>query len=537
MTSQPLQIKNPLQPLDYQDSELIVGLVCAVGTDYRPVADAIGSTLGRYRYSTQIIKISELIEALTDQPLVDSPETKRISTRMDAGNYACQKTGRHDIWALAAIAEISRRRGDMRPKPRTAHVILTLKRPAEVAALRKVYNHGFLLIGVFATEQERLEYLIERNAPKDDAIALIKRDAEEPNRDYGQHTRDTFQLCDVFVQNKDGAYRTELERFFDLVFSNPYITPTQDEHGMFLAYASSLRSGQLSRQVGAAILSRRGDLLATGCNDVPKAGGGLYWPGKGDKRDEVLGYDSNDLQRDKMVTQMTTILSEVDRAEADTNSEKFREIFSAFAAPDQLNRAVEAYRKMGQEEAEGRQKKAAPRFRSALDITEFGRAVHAEMDALLMCARSGISPRGATLYVTTFPCHNCTRHIIAAGIERVYYIEPYAKSRAEELHEDAIIVEDRVRKRTRQTGWRIPFKPFVGIGPRRYFDLFSLALSSGHELIRKISGRTFPIDCQNGVVRTGLSPNTYMQREAIAVEKLEVIPSQQLELDIKVDED
>jgi deoxycytidylate deaminase len=27
-----------------------------------------------------------------------------------------------------------------------------------------------------------------------------------------------------------------------------------------------------------------------------------------------------------------------------------------------------------------------------LDITEFGRAVHAEMDALLTCLRSGVSP-------------------------------------------------------------------------------------------------------------------------------------------------
>lgn len=534
MTKQPLQIKNPLQELDYRDSELVVGLVCAVGTDYRPVAEAIKSTLAKYRYSAQFVKISELIEAVTDQPLLNSPETKRISTRMDAGNRACQDAGRHDIWALAAIAEISRRRADMLPEPRAAHVILTLKRPAEVGALRKVYNHGFLLVGVYATEQERLEYLIEKNAPKDDAIALIRRDAEELNLEYGQHTRDTFQLCDVFVQYKDGAYRAELERFFDLVFSNPYITPTQDEHGMFLAYASSLRSGQLSRQVGAALLSRRGDLLATGCNDVPKAGGGLYWPGRGDERDEVRGYDSNDVQRDKMVTQMTEILSEVDRDSLEIRSDRFRQVFSEFSAPGRLEDAVAAFRKQEEESAELRQRGTAPRFRGALDITEFGRAVHAEMDALLMCARSGVSPRGGTLYVTTFPCHNCTRHIIAAGIERVYYVEPYAKSRAEELHEDAIIVEDRVRKRIRQSGWRIPFRPFVGIGPRRYFDLFSLTLSSGYELIRKISGRTFPIDRENGIVRTGLSPNTYIQREAIAVEKLEVIPNQQLELDIEL---
>src|ERR1019366_9223003 len=148
----------------------------------------------------------------------------------------------------------------------------TLKRPEEVSTLRKVYGEGFFLVGVFATERERLDYLIERNAPKDDAIALIRRDAEETDDDYGQYTTETFQLSDVFVQFRNGAFEEELERFFDLVFSNPYITPTRQEHGMFLAYAASLRSSQLGRQVGAAITSKDGDILAVGTNDVPKPG-------------------------------------------------------------------------------------------------------------------------------------------------------------------------------------------------------------------------------------------------------------------------
>ena len=38
---------------------------------------------------------------------------------------------------------------------------------------------------------------------------------------------------------------------------------------------------------------------------------------------------------------------------------------------------------------------------------------------------------------TTCPCHNCTRHIIAAGLSSVTYIEPYPKSRAADPHEDA----------------------------------------------------------------------------------------------------
>lgn len=143
---------------------------------------------------------------------------------MDAGDAGCRDSGRNDLWALAAIARINKGRQQQsdkqQPSPRTAHLLFTLKRPQEVETLRKVYGPGFFLVGVFATEKERLDYLIERSAPKDEAIALIKRDAHG-DADYGQQTRDTFQLCDVFVQFKNGAYSEELQRFFDLVFSNP----------------------------------------------------------------------------------------------------------------------------------------------------------------------------------------------------------------------------------------------------------------------------------------------------------------------------
>ncbi|MDN3612645.1 hypothetical protein QWZ16_23945 [Vibrio ostreicida] len=29
--------------------------------------------------------------------------------------------------------------------------------------------------------------------------------------------------------------------------------------------------------------------------------------------------------------------------------------------------------------------------------------------------------------VRLFPCHNCAKHIVASGIKRVVYVEPYPK--------------------------------------------------------------------------------------------------------------
>src|SRR5690606_9725954 len=74
-------------------------------------------------------------------------------------------------------------------------------------------------------------------------------------------------------------------------------------------------------------------------------------------------------------------------------------------------------------------------------LLEFGRIVHAEMAAICDAATRGVSIRHGTLYCTTFPCHMCARHIIASGIDRVVYIEPYPKSRAKHLYRRAIQVD------------------------------------------------------------------------------------------------
>jgi len=143
--------------------------------------------------------------------------------------------------------------------------------------------------------------------------------------------------------------------------------------------------------------------------------------------------------------------------------------------------------------------------------------VHAEMDSLLACARVGVSPVGATLFTTTFPCHNCTRHLIAAGIKRVVYIEPYPKSLASKLHRDSIELPGTQGFDKRGNRFRIPFEPFVGIGPRRFFDLFSMKLSRGHAVRRKTeSGRLWPWKRDKCSPRMQMLTTSYTQREKLA---------------------
>lgn len=53
------------------------------------------------------------------------------------------------------------------------------------------------------------------------------------------------------------------------------------------------------------------------------------------------------------------------------------------------------------------------------------RTVHAEANALLQCAKFGVPTDGADVYVTHFPCLQCTKQLIQSGIKNLFYAEDY----------------------------------------------------------------------------------------------------------------
>ena len=53
------------------------------------------------------------------------------------------------------------------------------------------------------------------------------------------------------------------------------------------------------------------------------------------------------------------------------------------------------------------------------------RTVHAEVNALTQCAKYGISCNNATIYINTFPCWNCFKTLINAGIKEIVYDDDY----------------------------------------------------------------------------------------------------------------
>ena len=51
--------------------------------------------------------------------------------------------------------------------------------------------------------------------------------------------------------------------------------------------------------------------------------------------------------------------------------------------------------------------------------------VHAEQNALMDCAKRGVSCNNSTAYITHYPCIICSRLLLAAGIREIKYLQDY----------------------------------------------------------------------------------------------------------------
>ncbi len=478
-------------------AELVFAVVAAIGTPIDFFVRILIEELAKRGYESELIHLSSLMNAFslsTPPPPRDSTPYVRLRTLIARGDEL-RKAYDPDALAVVAASHINQKRPATGPKsfPGKAFILRQLKHPEEVYRLRSIYEDGLHVLGLYCSAKERTRALRMLGLSKPQADELVRIDEHE-RPEFGQKFRDTFHLADAFiaVSNTDaGAKRSEeqLNRFLSLLFGERIITPTKDEYAMYIAHAAALRSASLARQVGASIINEDGDVLAVGSNEVPRFGGGAYWekdPAQSrqeehvDARDHIRGRDSNDqMQRDLIAE----ILGELDpgwRQEPEKDQ------------TEKLDRACERLKSSGAR---------------IMNLTEFGRAVHAEMSALMAAARVGTSVKSTTLFTTTFPCHGCTKHIIDAGIRRVVYVEPYPKSLASEFHSDAISIEDA------DTKSKLKFEPFVGIAPRRY-DLFSMKTKEGRETRRKT--RSGELEKNPVGLRLTMQPHTYIQREEIA---------------------
>lgn len=461
----------PAKDISRPTEELVIGMVGAVGAGVSRSAAELKTILEKdYGYSVDIVKASALIRENADKTATHNPSeagTDRIKDLQAVGTELRDKFG-EDYLAAKAIEKIAIQRkagggydeGKQVPQPkrlRQATIIDSLKHPKETLLLRRVYGGIYWQFTVFAPEAIRESRLRGLGIEKDDLSGIFTRDENDKEGDHGQKVSKTAYLSDFFVRN-DGENDTRLvstiQRYLEIGFNISVHTPTTDEAGMYAAVSAASKSACLSRQVGAAIYSPSGELISVGWNDVPKAQGGLYSTENG--------------QHDHRCYLWGGKLCHNDRKKEELYDKIFKKLSGEGLLAGQVD--LNALR-------------AALVKTPVKDLIEYSRSIHAEMEAIVSAGRSGKSGMvGGTLYTTTFPCHNCARHIVAAGIATVYYVEPYAKSLALELHSDSIGtgVDD--------TGQRVAFLQYEGVGPDSVLKLFH------HGIERKVDGKAHIVD-------------------------------------------
>jgi deoxycytidylate deaminase len=542
-------IKKPGASINYMKyPELIFGISGPIGIDIDSIIKSLTETLNSVGYQSTTIKITDEIINIDSGVSIPKHPTfyNTMKYKMSHANAICRRSSDPSILMKIAINAICRERKVFLNEPfaaseniddkeksaipevppehdlsfdsllneneeiseRSAYIIRQLKRPEEVTALRDLYGKQFILISAYGSPSDREKILEEkirstssitsrRSRERYLAERLIELDMDDAQDKYGQHLRDTFHLADVII---DGISQSnmivELRRFINALFGLNEVAPTRAEYGMNAAATTALRSSDLSRQVGAVIFSESGEIISQGCNEVPKAFGGSYWYGESpDFRDIKLGRDSNDILK------MDVLKDLIDRLKSKGLLSKKANKGSSTQIAEFLVGITKGINE--EEEAIGGVLKSA----KILDLTEYGRVVHAEMSAICDAARVGSTTRNTTIYCTTFPCHNCTKHILAAGIKEVVFLEPYPKSKAKDLFDNEIAIEGS------EIG-KVSFRAFLGIMPMRYKDIFSKSK-------RKINGIAVRWNFGGPAPMVNISSPNYLRLEQYSLIKPE----------------
>lgn len=428
--------------------DLVFAFVAPIGTDLERFEATLKTCLASYNCNVTSINVTSALEGFLDTSLINKVD--RLENKIAMGNKARKLSKDEAILAKFAVSQVNSLRVANNEKKKNVYLIRQLKKPEELKLLKDLYQQNFFLIGITATEVERLKNMTSDcyKDSKDSSVAKAKElfnvdNDEQKDTEAGQKVVKIFSKSDVFFS--DNSSHDSIHRFLDLIYSSPFVSPTKSEIHMNLAFSASLKSIDLSRQVGSVIVDDAGNVMSTGSNDVPKFGGGQYSDEDLNKHpDWKLGFDPNKKNIDKIIHELEDDFREKGILN-ESNKLEIRKILKDSTIDD---------------------------------ITEYVRAIHAEMEAILSCGRQGKSTQNKIMYCTTFPCHNCAKHIVGSGIKEVFYIEPYAKSLALNLHGDSITFNSNDPD-------KVKFTQFIGIGPSRFNDLFSLLFTTGKKIKRK----------------------------------------------------
>jgi len=282
-------------------------------------------------------------------------------------------------------------------------VIDGIRNLGEIVALRKTFPNCFV-VAVLASSQTRWGRVKDNY---DGQSKVFERDDQrdsDEDKDNGQQVEKCVQIADYVIWNetnlapqsvRDKELMDRIRPEIALMRGSLVRYPTEAETYITSAYAISYGSRCMKRFVGAVIVSDKGIPLSQGYNENP------------------LGMEPCERQFHYCFKD----------AEMDSKLEAMEKVFCPDCGTEHATRPAEwICRSCGVN--------LKLRFFPSRNM-ELCTAIHAEERAIRSLGDR--NAQGATMYVTTFPCFQCSRYIVDAGIKRVVYVEAYPVKESEKF--------------------------------------------------------------------------------------------------------
>ena len=280
-----------------------------------------------------------------------------------------------------------------------------IRNVAEIDRLKEIYGYQFTLIAVLSSSEARWEriksvaYLGQGLSHFD----FSQDDARDRNEEtaWGQQVELCMDNADIVIDNSDDVtlsrFKSKILEFADIVTGSKTRGPTTEEIQMHMAYAASHSSQCLKRHVGAVLINQDGNLIASGYNENPQ----MTQPCVKEPTYKFQCF--RDIVRNSHFEKLSN-----DKARCPICGEQLPIIKGP---PWICPKCLEQGKKTNLESLFFPDR-----------AMNWCTAVHSEIWAILA---AGDRVRGTTLYVTSFPCMQCSEKIAQAGVRKVRYTEAY----------------------------------------------------------------------------------------------------------------
>lgn len=396
---------------------LVIGLTGPLGSGVSTTAQALGS-IGFQRLS-----LSDPIK----QHFIDKHTLKSIdeikglpdwrAKLQDVGNEGRQLAEDYWIERLLNTNALSHE----------YIAIDSIRNYKEAESLRKRFDR-FFLVAVVASKEARWERV--KSAYRSDQArfeADDKRDSDE-DLQHGQQVETCVLEADYILLNEESRssssawitnIKSKIEKDLELMRGIAARPPSEEEVQMATAFSQSYSSRCLKRQVGAVIVDSSGLPISLGFNENP--------------------------------VHMKPCIHEYGGCFKDQDMEGKLEKMEVFCPKcgSSNSRLITPW-KCSNQNCQSNLKSLLFPSRNM----ELCTAIHAEERAIR--SLHGRSAEGCTMFVTTFPCFQCSRYIVDAKIKRIVYVEAYpVKEAINFLKTNGVIIQ-----------------PFSGFKSRSFYNIF-----------------------------------------------------------------